>query len=66
MLLDILGYILGIGFVVFGICAIGFARYEAYKIISKSNKKVSYKKSVYCGVIAIICSLLLIIIANIF
>ncbi|MGS5042100.1 hypothetical protein ACVDHH_14310 [Staphylococcus saprophyticus] len=64
-ILDILGYILGLGFVIFGICALCFWGYEIYKIISKSNKKVSYKGTIYFAILAVICGLVLIIMANV-
>lgn len=66
MILNILGYVFGIGFIVFGISALVLWGNEIYKIISKSKKKVSYKKSVYFAVIAVICTLALIIMANVF
>ncbi|MGJ5713571.1 hypothetical protein ACSBRB_10510 [Staphylococcus auricularis] len=66
MTLDILGYVFGIGFVVFGISALVLWGNEIYKIISKSNKRVSYKLSIYCAGIAIICALVLVITANVF
>ncbi len=66
MILDILGYVFGIGFIVFGISALVLWGNEIYKIISKSNKRVSYKKSIYCAVIAVICAIALIIMANVF
>ncbi|MCY1570098.1 hypothetical protein NW118_10100 [Staphylococcus pettenkoferi] len=66
MTLDILGYVFGIGFIVFGISALVLWGNEIYKIISKSDKKVSYKKSFYCAGIAIICALVLVITANVF
>jgi hypothetical protein len=66
MTLDILGYVFGIGFVVFGISALVLWGNEIYKIISKSNKRVSYKQSIYCAGIAIICALVLVIISNVF
>ncbi|PCF80099.1 hypothetical protein B4W69_13030 [Staphylococcus delphini] len=53
----LLGYVFGIGFIVFGISALVLWGNEIYKIISKSNKRVSYKKSVLCAVIAVICVL---------
>ena len=66
MTLDILGYVFGIGFVVFGISALVLWGNEIYKIISKSIKRVSYKQSIYCAGIAIICALVLVIISNVF
>ena len=68
MFLDFLGYVFGIGFVVFGIAAVVNLVSEIYKIISKSKdkKNANYKKSIYCGVIAIICAIVLIILANVF
>ncbi|MEX6102848.1 MULTISPECIES: hypothetical protein [Staphylococcaceae] len=66
MILDILGYVFGIGFIVFGISALVLWGNEIYKIISKSNKRVSYKKSTYCAGIAIICVVVLLITANVF
>ncbi|MCE3339868.1 hypothetical protein ACN9VM_12560 [Staphylococcus caprae] len=66
MILDFLGYVFGIGFIVFGISALVLWGNEIYKIISKSNKRVSYKKSIYCAAIAIICALVLIITSNVF
>lgn len=64
--IDILGYVFGIGFIVFGISALVFWGNEIYKVISKSNKKVSYKASIYCGGVAIICVLFLIVLGNVF
>ncbi|HDE6890397.1 TPA: hypothetical protein PDW76_002677 [Staphylococcus aureus] len=66
MILDILGYVFGIGFIVFGISALVLWGNEIYKIISKSNKRVSYKKSIYSAGIAIICVVVLLITANVF
>ncbi|WP_210133316.1 hypothetical protein [Staphylococcus sp. GDY8P199P] len=66
MILDILGYVFGIGFIVFGISALVLWGNEIYKIISKSNKRVSYKKSISCAGIAIICVVVLLITANVF
>ncbi|WP_415427107.1 hypothetical protein [Staphylococcus borealis] len=66
MTLDILGYVFGIGFIVFGISALVLWGNEIYKMISKSNKRVSYKKSIYCAGIAIICVVVLLITANVF
>ncbi|WP_114604358.1 hypothetical protein [Staphylococcus sp. EZ-P03] len=66
MTLNILGYVLGIGFVLFGISALVIYGSEIYKVISKSKKKGDYKKSVYFGIMAIICVLVLIIIVNVF
>ncbi|PKI11563.1 hypothetical protein CW743_13255 [Staphylococcus shinii] len=65
MFLDIIGYVLGIGFVVFGISTFVLWLYEIYKIISKSDKKVSYKSCVYFTIIAAICGVTLIIMANV-
>ncbi|PHK48648.1 hypothetical protein [Staphylococcus edaphicus] len=65
MFLDILGYVFGIGFVVFGISALVLWLTEIYKIISKSDKKVSYKNSFYFTILAIVCVLPLIIMANV-
>jgi len=65
MLLDILGYVFGIGFIVFGITALVLWGNEIYKIISKSDKKVSYKSCVYSVVIAAICGVSLIIMGNV-
>ncbi|WP_227416460.1 hypothetical protein [Streptococcus pneumoniae] len=53
------------GFVVFGISAVYFLGYEIYKIISKSEKKVSYKSTIYLAVLAAICGLILIVMANV-
>lgn len=64
MFLDILGYVFGIGFIVFGITAIILWGNEIYKIISKSKKRVSYKNSFYSSGVAVICALALIIMAN--
>jgi hypothetical protein len=64
IILNIIGYILGVGFVVFGISAVYFLGYEIYKIISKSEKKVSYKSTIYLAVLAAICGLILIVMAN--
>lgn len=66
MILDILGYVFGLGFIVFGISALFFWGSEIYKIINKSKKKVSYKKSIYSAGIAVICALALIVMANAF
>lgn len=66
MTLNILGYVLGIGFVLFGISALVIYGSEIYKVISNSKKKGDYKKSVYFGIMAIICVLVLIIIVNVF
>ncbi|PTF11176.1 hypothetical protein BUY81_07475 [Staphylococcus equorum] len=66
MILDILGYVFGIGFIVFGISALVLWGNEIYKIISNSKKRVSYKSSIYFGGIAVICAFALIIMANIF
>lgn len=66
MFLDILGYVFGIGFIVFGISALVLWGKEIYKIISKSKESVSYKKSVLNAGIAIVCALVLIIMANVF
>ncbi|TBW91140.1 hypothetical protein MOV58_12200 (plasmid) [Staphylococcus hominis] len=68
MILNILGYVFGIGFVVFGISAFVLWVSEIYKIISKTKdkKNANYKKSIYCAVIAIICAIALIIMANVF
>ena len=65
MFLDIIGYILGIGFVVFGVSAFVLWLYEIYKIISKSDKKVSYKSCVYSVIITAICGVTLIIMGNV-
>lgn len=65
MILDILGYVCGIGFVVFGISSFVLWLSEIYKNINKSNKKASYKKSILCGVIAVICVLVLFITVSI-
>ena len=65
MFLDIIGYVFGIGFVVFGISALVLWLYEIYKIISKSDKKVSYKSCVYSVIIAAICGVTLIIMGNV-
>ncbi|MDW4184790.1 hypothetical protein BU100_07285 [Staphylococcus xylosus] len=65
MFLDIIGYVFGIGFVVFGISAFVLWLYEIYKIISKSDKKVSYKSTIYFATSAVICGLILIILANV-
>lgn len=65
MILDILGYVFGIGFIVFGISALVLWGNEIYKIISKSKKTVSYKKSIYCSGLAITCGLVLIVMSNI-
>ena len=64
MLLNVLGYILGIGFVIFGICSIYYAGYELYKIISKSDKKLSFNKAIIFGILSLVCAIILIIIAN--
>lgn len=65
MFLDIIGYVFGIGFVVFGISALVLWLYEIYKIISKSKRKVSYKNTIYFAAAAVICDLILIILANV-
>ncbi|MCE7786062.1 hypothetical protein [Staphylococcus xylosus] len=65
MFLDIIGYVFGIGFVVFGISALVLWLYEIYKIISKSKKKVSYKNTIYFAAAAVVCGLILIILANV-
>lgn len=65
MFLDILGYVFGIGFIVFGITALVLWGNEIYKIISKSKKRVSYKNSIYSSGVAVICALALIIMANV-
>ena len=39
MILDILGYVFGIGFIVFGISALVSCGSEVYKVISKIRKK---------------------------
>lgn len=64
MLLNILSYVLGIGFVVFGISALYLLGYELYKIFTKSNKKSSVKPSIYSASIAVFFGLVLIIMAN--
>lgn len=66
MILDILGYVFGIGFIVFGISALVSCRSEVYKVISKSKEKGNYKKSFYFAGMAIICAIALIIMANVF
>lgn len=43
MVLDVLGYVLGIGFIVFGISALILWGNEIYKIISKSDKTLVTK-----------------------
>lgn len=43
MVLDVLGYVLGIGFIVFGISALILSGNEIYKIISKSDKTLVTK-----------------------
>ncbi|MGW7815287.1 hypothetical protein ACWEVF_05595 [Staphylococcus xylosus] len=65
MFLDIIGYVFGIGFVVFGISALVLWLYEIYKIISKSKKKVSYKNTIYFAAAAVVYGLTLIILANV-
>ena len=65
IILNIIGYILGMGFVLFGISAAYFWGYEIYKIISKSEKKVSYKSTIYLAVLAAVCGLSLIVMANV-
>ncbi|MCE4994738.1 hypothetical protein FEZ53_01740 [Staphylococcus xylosus] len=65
MFLDIIGYVFGIGFVVFGISALVLWLYEIYKIISKSKRKVSYKNTIYFAAAAVVCGLILIILANV-
>ncbi|MGW7776543.1 hypothetical protein ACWEX6_01830 [Staphylococcus xylosus] len=65
MFLDIIGYVFGIGFVVFGISALILWLYEIYKITSKSKKKVSYKNTIYFAAAAVVCGLTLIILANV-
>lgn len=65
IILDILGYIFGVGFVVFGISAVCFWAYEIYKIMSKSKKKVSYKSTIYFAALAVICGVVLIVMANV-
>lgn len=64
IILNIIGYILGVGFVVFGISAVYFLGYEIYKSISKSEKKVSYKSTIYLAILAAMCGLILIVMAN--
>ncbi|MGW9965521.1 hypothetical protein [Staphylococcus hominis] len=66
MILSILGYVLGIGFIVFGIAALVNWGSEFYKVVSKSKEKGNYKKSYYFDGLAIICAVALIIMANIF
>ena len=66
MVLDILGYVFGIGFIVFGISALVIWGSEVYKVISKSKKKGDYKKSLYFAGMAIICAIALIIMASSF
>ncbi|MGZ9614683.1 hypothetical protein [Staphylococcus epidermidis] len=67
MILNIFGYVLGILFIVFGISSLVLFASEIYKIISKSKdkKNANYRKSIYCAVIAIICAIALIIMANV-
>lgn len=66
MILDILGYVFGIGFIVFGISALVFCGSEVYKVISKSKEKGNYKKGLYFAGVAIICAIALIIMASVF
>ncbi|MGV3066475.1 hypothetical protein [Staphylococcus simulans] len=66
MVLDILGYVFGIGFIVFGISALVICGSEVYKVISKGKKKGDYKKSRYFAGMAIICAIALIIMASVF
>jgi len=66
MLLDILGYVFGIGFIVFGITALVLWGNEIYKIISNSKENVSYKNSIYSSGVAVTCALALIIMASVF
>lgn len=66
MVLDILGYVFGIGFIVFGISALVLWGNEIYKFIRKSNEKVSYKSSLYFSLLAIVCIIALIVMANVF
>ena len=56
MILDILGYVFGIGFIVFGISALVSCGSEVYKVISKNKEKGNYKKFLFCwnGVICAI------------
>ena len=65
MILIILGYVFGIGFVAFGFASLNLWGYEIYKIITKSNKRVRYKTSIYTSAIAVFCAIILIIIANV-
>ena len=48
MILDILGYVFGIGFIVFGISALVSCGSEVYKVISKNKEKGNYKKFLFC------------------
>lgn len=66
MILDILGYIFGIGFIVFGISALVFCGSEVYKVISKSKEKGDYRKSLYFVGMTMMCAIVLIITASIF
>ena len=66
MILDILGYVFGIGFIVFGISALVSCGSEVYKDISKNKEKGNYKKSFYFAGMAIICAIALIIMASVF
>lgn len=66
MSLNILGYVLGIGFIVFGISALVIWLSEIYKVVSKRKKKGHYKLSISFGIVALVCALVLIIIANVF
>jgi uncharacterized membrane protein len=66
MILSILGYVLGIGVIVFGIVALVNMVSEIYKVVSKSKEKGNYKKSYYPFGLAIICAVALIIMANVF
>ena len=65
MILDILGYVFGIGFIVFGISALVSCGSEVYKVISKNKEKGNYKKFYFAGM-AIICAIALIIMASVF
>ncbi|UEX90291.1 hypothetical protein [Staphylococcus ratti] len=64
MLFDIFGYILGIWYILFGICAVYFALYGIYKYRNKDEQKKSYKKAYIFAIVALSCALILIILAN--
>ncbi|WP_020006398.1 hypothetical protein [Salinicoccus albus] len=65
MLLTILGYIFGIGFIVFGISALALIEYEIYKYITKRTEKINFKSSIYLASVSAFCVAFLIVAANV-